>query len=919
MIGQTISHYRILNQIGEGGMGVVYAVEIIEDVACALAEAHRRGVVHRDIKPSNVLIDNRGEVKVLDFGLAKQLDEASDGEGGDGASSSHARTIIEMHTRSDVVVGTPLYLSPEQARGAPVDRRSDLFALGALLYECVAGRPAFSGANVIEIGAQVLHINPPPPSQFNPRVTPELDRVTLKALAKKPEERYQKADEMAAELESARAKLSTSDTTRTRRLATQAGAMRSSALMTLSDTLRRPRLSPLAFLAALGVVLLGVWAFASWRAPKGHQPLPGAVESYNRGMDAMRAGAYFKASRELEEAVRRDSKFALAHASLAEAWAEQDYLDHAKDELLAVSTLVPERKVLSELEALYLDAVTATVRREYAEAVKSYEEVARRGPESAQAYLDLGRAYEKNDEMQKAIYSYVKATNLAPQDATAFLRLGILYGRKHDVASAVVTFEKAESIYRAAGNDEGRAEVLYQRGYMYNGAGKLADARQNLEQALELARASDNQYQRVLSLLALSSVMLSDNKQLAEAERYTREAVDFARANGMFNLTARGLVDLGNVFFTGGDFPQAEEHFRQALELAQRYGMRRMEARAALSLGSVLTSQTRTDDALPFLRQSLAFYQQGGYRREASQALTLLARTMRQKGDYAGALQAFEQQLQLARQENNTSQVVLSLNDVGRVLALQSRYTEALKYFEESYAITKSSNDQLHMGYCLINRANVLWRLGRYDEAGALLEQVDAVTNQQPGAYKALEAEVLHSRFEIALSERRLPEAKALAGRALAEGKFVDINVEARRVLGLALSFSGAKREGRAMCERAAQDARSAGEQMRLLSLLALAEASLESGNTEDAMADASQAQESFARTGQQDLEWLACLLEARARLRAGDPADARRHAAHADELLAALRQKWGDAAYAGFLSRPDVQFSRKQLGEIPG
>src|SRR5438128_6570456 len=117
------------------------AIEIIEQVGDALAEAHRHGIIHRDIKPSNVAIDQRGEVKVLDFGLAKQITpgvlDGTDPEG---------QTLLNTHTLEGVIVGTPMYLSPEQALGVDIDVLRDLFSLGALLYECIAARPPFHGA-----------------------------------------------------------------------------------------------------------------------------------------------------------------------------------------------------------------------------------------------------------------------------------------------------------------------------------------------------------------------------------------------------------------------------------------------------------------------------------------------------------------------------------------------------------------------------------------------------------------------------------------------------------------------------------------------------------------------------------------------------------------------------------------------------
>ena len=124
-------------------LSISRAIEIIADVGEALCEAHRLGIIHRDIKPSNVIINERGIVKVLDFGLAKLIGEEQ-------GLDQNTPTLAGVKTRSDVMLGTPLYPSPEQAKARPVDGRSDPSSLGALLYECVAGRPAFSGATVVE-------------------------------------------------------------------------------------------------------------------------------------------------------------------------------------------------------------------------------------------------------------------------------------------------------------------------------------------------------------------------------------------------------------------------------------------------------------------------------------------------------------------------------------------------------------------------------------------------------------------------------------------------------------------------------------------------------------------------------------------------------------------------------------------------
>src|SRR5882672_4967518 len=251
IVMELIKGKMISELLREGGLTLGQTVEIIASVADALAEAHHLGIVHRDIKPSNVVVNERGQVKVLDFGLAKQLFEETSQH-----VDSEARTLFSTQTRSDVIVGTPLYLSPEQATGKPVDGRSDLFSLGALFYECLTGQSAFSGGSVLEIGAQIIHVTPPPPSQINPSVPAELDRIALKALEKNIDARYQSADDLVKDLKASLVDLA-GDVQPVRGVSTPRTPLNqrrpTGALTTLSTTLRRQRFSLSAVIVAIAL------------------------------------------------------------------------------------------------------------------------------------------------------------------------------------------------------------------------------------------------------------------------------------------------------------------------------------------------------------------------------------------------------------------------------------------------------------------------------------------------------------------------------------------------------------------------------------------------------------------------------------------------------------------------------------------
>jgi serine/threonine-protein kinase len=187
--------YIVMEYIGGGTlkqhmrppMAMKDVTRVIREVASALEYAHSKGIVHRDIKPVNVLMDTTGRAVLSDFGIAKIL-----------ATSA-------VLTRSGAGVGTPEYMSPEQCRGATVDARTDIYALGVMLYEMLTGHTPFEADNYTALAHSHIYEAVPPPSRYNPRISPAVQAVILKALEKEPSQRFQNPTDMAATLEMAAA------------------------------------------------------------------------------------------------------------------------------------------------------------------------------------------------------------------------------------------------------------------------------------------------------------------------------------------------------------------------------------------------------------------------------------------------------------------------------------------------------------------------------------------------------------------------------------------------------------------------------------------------------------------------------------------------------------------------------------------
>jgi hypothetical protein len=253
IVTELLEGETLRGQLRAGGLTPRKAVEHAIQIARGLAAAHQRGIVHRDLKPENVFLTRDGQVKILDFGLAKLRDEA-------GRDPEHETAT--QQTRPGVIMGTVSYMSPEQVRGLPADARSDIFALGSVLYEMLARRRAFGGETSSEIETAILREEPPELPTLDGRIPASLDRIVRRCLEKRAEDRFETARDVAYALE------------------TVGTSGEAKAIPDTERPGRRP--AALALLAALLVGLLGGAALvASLRRPT---PLPSYTQlTFRRG------------------------------------------------------------------------------------------------------------------------------------------------------------------------------------------------------------------------------------------------------------------------------------------------------------------------------------------------------------------------------------------------------------------------------------------------------------------------------------------------------------------------------------------------------------------------------------------------------------------------------------------------------------
>ena len=836
----------------EGRMTAAEALPVVAQIAQALDAAHRKGVVHRDLKPSNVMLTPaKGSVPpcavVTDFGLARR-------------SAPEKETTASLSGR---VMGTVDYMAPELLTGAQATFASDIYALGMVAYKMVTGALPF--ASDTPLAAAILRSKEPIPSPkaFVPGLDAKWERAILRGLDANPARRFSTAREFIAAL----------------------GGEATAFTLAMPQMTRRRW----AAVAALAVVFAGAWiGWGAWSGER-HRPSPEAETLYRKGVDDIGAGAYFAATKALEESVQLAPHFALAHARLAEAWVELEMPEKAQEQMLLARR--EDVSKLARMDRLQIEAIDLTITRDFAAAAGKYEQMAKVQGAGAGLAVDLGRAYEKAGKPDNAIDTYRRAAEGPAHNPAAWLRLGVLYGRQSKTAASDAAFAQAEKLYQLTSNLEGLTELAIQRGVALTTRGSLPEARDALQKAVDHATLAGNLQQTIAAELRLSTVayLMGD---AATTELLARKAVDTARENRMESLAIRGVIRLGDAHMRRRDFEAAEKFYDDALGLARREQSAQLEAFAHLSLASFDSQRQRPDDSIREAEAALRFYRTNRYAKESIQCLTLLGRAKRDQGHTTEALDVFHQALDIAEKDQDHLQMAIAHESIGSILFSQEQYPQALVEYRENL---RFAPDAEHVGYAALQCGNTLWRLGQYDEARAMFQKADEISRRLP----ALRIELLYGEAGMLLSENRWPEALRTArlGLDLEGGKSPGEAARLHQAVGLALAGAGDRRGGLAHCEQALQTARSLGlAEATVDAALALLQVAVEGGDQRQAMS---------LYHGMDPM--LGMFPESRWRFLAlashFDPT----LAPEARQALDSLAAAWGPQAFTAYRSRPDI------------
>jgi tetratricopeptide (TPR) repeat protein len=758
----------------EGALAPDVAAGIARQLAEGLAAAHARGVIHRDLKPANVLLDRDGNAYISDFGVARSL--ASNGL-----------------TQSGAVVGTPDYLSPEQARGDTIDARSDLYTLGLILYEMLTGAMPFQGGTLGEILAQRMLRSPPPVTQAKPQTPAWLARLTDRLLRVQPAHRLQSAEAVVRAIDTREVPR---DFALTRRHALAATVLVAAlagggyaawhythpptpagiaAVAPLHRVLVMPMRSPPGALGEARAVALAALLRNALQASAGT-----AVVDDERTHQALRqldpAGAANLDTKALQRIIGADRVLQLELQPLANRWrasarlqqdgARQASFDAlADDPLTAFAQLATTPALVRALgsrataapfalprcpspcraEALdaYGAALLARQRSAPADALAFARKATQLAPDFAPAWLlqsDMAQAVGETDAAYEAIEAGQRSADKAQAIALQrrFRAERALLDGDPPAAAAEWRAELAQA------PDNTFAELGYARALGAGGDFKGAIA------ALQKLVARDANDPRAWFELGKFSILAGD-AQRAVDEHLVRALVLYKRSGNRYG-EAETANALGIGYARLGQTADAEKQYREAVELRRAVGNRRGLATSLRNLGNILSQQGKFDEAAGALKQAAGLHAALGDRGGLAAVENEQGILAEERGDYPAALAHFRSALQTWQQIGEKGGTAQALNDIGFAHYQLGAYDDAQAYLVQSANAYRELGDQTGIIRTQQNLGLLAIARGQWSEARRQLDASLAAAEKQ----QMLE--------EAAVSRRNLAELELQQG-----------------------------------------------------------------------------------------------------------------------------------------------------------
>ncbi|HET9178678.1 MAG TPA: protein kinase [Terriglobia bacterium] len=604
--GQTIAEV-----VRRGPLATEEAVGISRQIAEALVEAHERNIIHRDLKPANVMVTAKGRVKVLDFGLAKWVRPVE-------ADASTEESLSQ--TRPGAIMGTIPYMAPEQLRGEAVDRRTDLYALGVILYEMATGVRPFPEEDTTRLIVAILTQAPRAPRELNPRITPQLEAVILRALAKEQEKRYQTAQELLADLGYSN-KVASLAAAPSEAWWRPTSSRRRATLILTAGTVTAA-LAAILFLAVPALQRHLKLSSSSWSLPNQKQlaVLPFSVRggmpddnAFSRGLAETVAAKLTELSpdrslqvvpvgdlsaRHVETATEAQKAFGvnLVLTGSFERVGDRVRISYALVDPSSIRQLRAETLTLAAsdpfgIEDRVVQGTAAMLRLDVPPAARQSVEL--HGTKVAGAFEEylkgLGylQNYERAENIDKAVDSFQSALNVDSAYTLAHAGLGQAYWLKYTATADTGWVDKAqESCGHAVTLDSKLPASHLCLGILESGTGRYAQAAGQFQKVLEAEPTNTSAYQGLADaqyhLKRTSEAEATYQRAISMRPNYwapynwlgvlyfntgqsEKAAVMFKKVNDLAPGNHVGLYNLGAAYYVLGKWPEAEEVLKKSI------------------------------------------------------------------------------------------------------------------------------------------------------------------------------------------------------------------------------------------------------------------------------------------------------------------------------------------------------------------